>query len=120
MLGIFGKPLIKQDVSAWEFGQVINDLYHSLKKYGRDQVHIIPRIRRETYASEEGGVIDAVLKQYGGLSGTDLSALTHSEGSPWHQAVQEKRGRDIVIPTDLIRSYYKAEYSRFLGETQEN
>ena len=117
MMGIQGQPLINQEVCAWEYGPVINDLYQSLKKYGRDQVKVIPRIRRETYSSAETGLIDSIIAQYGGLSGTHLSSLTHSEGSPWHQTVQKKKGKNVVIPNKLIQLHYEEDYRRFLEES---
>jgi uncharacterized phage-associated protein len=119
MLAIYDKSLIRQEVCAWEYGPVIEDLYHALKKYGKDQVQVIPRIRREQCSPEEEGTIEAVLKQYGGLSGIHLSSLTHSEGSPWHQTVQKNRGRSAAIPQELIQAYYKDEYDRYVAELEE-
>ena len=119
MLGIHGKPLINQSIAAWQHGPVIEDLYHTLKKHGRNQVQIIPSVRPERYAAEETGLIDQVLHLYGGLSGVELSSSTHSAGSPWDQTVQEGYTRNLVIPNDLIQSYYGKVYQDHLKEQQE-
>ena len=116
MLGIYGTPLITQEVAAWEYGPVIEDLYHSLKKYGKDQVQVIPRFRRATCTQEESAMIDGVLTQYGGLSGMQLSSLTHSSGSPWYQIKSENLPGDGTIPNDMIKQYYKDAYDKYVEE----
>ena len=120
MLAIYGEPIVNQEVAAWEHGPVIVDLYHALRKYGRDQVQVIPRIRRETYEPKENGIIDAVLHQYGGLSGVELSSLTHAASSPWDETVRKQgKRRNIVIPNDLIKSHYGDTYQKFQNELTE-
>ena len=48
MLGVYGEPMLTQDVSAWDHGPVIAELYHELKQYGREPVYPIPRRSQET------------------------------------------------------------------------
>ena len=34
MLGLYRRPLIKQNVQAWRYGPVVADVYHCLKQHG--------------------------------------------------------------------------------------
>ena len=42
MLGLYGRPLVKQNVKAWTYGPVIPDVYRALKTYRANPV--TPRI----------------------------------------------------------------------------
>ncbi len=113
-LAINGKPLIKQAVSAWQHGPVIEVVYHALKRYGNNQVHPIPRFRGDVYDPDEDAIINSVVEKYGGLSGIALSNMTHRTGSPWHQVVGSNYTRDQTIPDDMIEAYYRAIYEAYL------
>lgn len=105
MLGLYGRPLISQEVAAWPYGPIISDLYHSLKKYGGSPATEGIAVEDETgFGPVEENLIEQVLEKYGGLSGPELSTLTHGIGSPWHVARYESKSR--VIPNDLIREHH--------------
>ena len=101
MLGIYGKPLIKQEVEAWTYGPVIPDVYHSFKRYGPKPILASTRVRPGNFSSEEKAIIRGTYKKYGGLTALRLSQITHAEGTPWSQV-----SRGDTIPNKLIQSYY--------------
>lgn len=117
MLGIYDRPLIKQEIEAWQYGPVIPDLYQSLKRYGRFPIY--ERIRRpyslkraeyvDSFGDEAADIIQQVYDKYASLTGIQLSSLTHTEGSPWHQLSElVKNGlRHVVIPREIIKAHYK-------------
>ena len=97
---------------------VIEDVYHAFKKYGKDQVRPVFRLRGQTkFTEDESEMIDAVLRRYGGLSGLQLSTMTHSDGSPWHQVKSNGQWWDSgAIPNDLIQKYHADAYQRYQDE----
>lgn len=109
MLGLYGRPLIKEDVQAWKYGPVIPELYQSLKVYRDGQVP------RPLSAAEcpldvyESTMVDQVIKMYGNQSGIALSQITHAPNTPWSLTFQgDTLGQ--VISNDLIMDHYQRIY----------
>ena len=89
-------PLMDDHFARWQYGPVIPSLYHELKSYGsrpvtsllsnlkpdvEDIVFVTPRIpESDTYAQR---LIDRIINKYGKWSGTQLSNLSHEEGTAW-------------------------------------
>jgi len=123
-LAIYHKPLIEEDIMAWQFGPVIKPLYSAFREYGKSAITdfatdidirydedgnidlstsrgITPNIPRN---SDIKKLLDAVWEAYGNLTAIQLSRLTHAENSPWSNVwVGEK---DTVIDNDVIRNYF--------------
>ena len=112
MLGIFDKPMVKESITAWKYGPVIQPLYKALSRHGSDRVLPIEGVRRASLSSDENDIVNAVIERYGGFSGIHLSRLTHAVGSPWHQTI-DRTGSGGRIDDDLIREFYKNEYTRY-------
>ncbi len=117
MLGIYGRSMIKQKVEAWQYGPVIPELYHSLKQYRGFPIH--DRIRKpyslkraeyaDSFDEEATDIIRQVYDKYAFMTGIQLSALTHTKGSPWHQFSERVSSglRNVVIPKEIIKAHYK-------------
>jgi uncharacterized phage-associated protein len=114
-LGLLDQPLIDNEVQAWKYGPVIEDLYHELKGYGRDRVTkritkldwdgIMPHIHTPTIAEDDEltrKLLNKVWDAYGNLSGLGLSAITHKDGTPW--SLTSPGG---IIANDLIKAHYR-------------
>lgn len=107
MLGLYGVPLVINDIEAWKYGPVIPDLYHALSRFRNrhitepindpgDDVGLLP---------VETDLLKQVYNIYGHRDGIALSRLTHQAGSPWHE-VYEDGVYNIPIPTDIIENHY--------------
>lgn len=110
MLGLHGQPLLKQRIEAWQYGPAVRDIYDSLHQYGREPVTQPIQYTDDHFDEREVDLIDQVWEKYGGLSGPELSNMTHRIGSPWFQ-VWDRRNRawwakPPTVPNDLIREYY--------------
>ena len=114
------EPLCLEVVQAWRWGPVFHDLYHSVKRWGRQPITspIQDYWDGEIYSVEDDDVpngdvhfgaelIDAVWGVYGSFNAAKLSAITHAEGTPWSSIYDENR-RYAEIPNELIRDYYKS------------
>ncbi|MBN9555723.1 MAG: DUF4065 domain-containing protein [Alphaproteobacteria bacterium] len=107
-LGLYGNPLISNDVQAWQYGPVIPDLYNAVKNFrGRPvQFPIEGAPHGDVLTPAEANLIRQVVQLYGDKSGPALSRLTHAPGTPWAQ-VYEDGTFGIDIPNDIIEDHYK-------------
>jgi uncharacterized phage-associated protein len=129
-LAFADKPLVHDAVEAWKWGPVFRSLYREFRDYGSK-----PITRRATafdgatLEDREIGILDyanpeemdryleSVWKVYGKYTASQLSSITHQEGTPWHQMYKEMGDRILpyaVIPNSLIADHYK----RLLHERQ--
>lgn len=109
-LGFYGRPLVNEEVEAWQYGPVIPSLYHDFKRYGGQSIDACGEKHSELDAQARN-IIEQVWKGYGHRSGISLSSLTHEPGSPWSVTV-EKIGLGAVISSDLIEEHYRRLINR--------
>ena len=110
MLGLYKRPLINQEIEAWQYGPVISTLYNKLRKYKGSHVTREIKIwppKKGKLDNQENDIIKQVFSKYAHLSGPVLSTLTHLSGTPW-QIVRSQIGKNKkgIIPNDLIQEYY--------------
>lgn len=105
-LGLLGRPLIKDEVQAWEYGPVIPRLYNAMRHF--KSAAVVGPLSGGSGPALSGqalAIVDQVYDKYGKLSGPALSRLTHMPGSPWD--LTYKPGLfGVVIPTDIIEDHY--------------
>ena len=96
---------------AWTYGPIFPELFTAIIIYGNDAVLEVPLCKREQISHDvrlspaETGVIDAVYKSYKHGSDTQLIALNHAVGTPWHDTWDGSEYRDI--DNGLIFHYFK-------------
>lgn len=111
-LGLTGRPLVTEQVQAWQYGPVLESLYHAYKSFGSN---IIPANNAVSYAFLENEsalspFLNSVWSAYSKYSGGQLSTLTHKQGTPWDITWNKMGGcrmRGAIIPEDVIRDHYK-------------
>ena len=107
MLGLHGRRLIRQEVEAWPYGPVISAVYNGVRHYRGEAITAPISFddgQERPFDELEMDLMNQVIEEYGGLEGTELSTLTHTVGSPWHQVWDE--AKDPVIPTGMIKEYF--------------
>jgi len=106
MLGLYGRPLIREQVQAWKYGPVIPELYRHLRQYGGGPVtQLLPSSDEPGFSPLEANLIEQVYAQNAGYDGVQLSEMTHQIGSPWHQT-WDPEVWNKVIPSEIIRAYH--------------
>lgn len=130
-LALRDQPMLRDSVEAWEHGPVIPDLYHEFKRWGSWPIKqpatkfdgarlFTPSLDAEcvwdTDAADAKNVIGRVWDVYAKYSGLQLSTLTHQSGTPWADTRMQHPGkRDVDIPDDLIKAFFKAQATRNAG-----
>lgn len=106
-LGLYGRPLISDEIQAWQYGPVIPRLYNAIKDF-RDQPVRFPlkATDGEALTDSEKKLVRQVFQLYGSKSGPALSRLTHAPGSPWAE-VYKPGSFGIRIPNDIIEDHYQ-------------
>lgn len=114
-LVINNKPLFLDEIRAFENGPAIP----SVSMQHKGLFYVYPRfISGDSSRLSEMGtsLVDSVLSAYGGLSGEQLVALTHSE-DPWRDCYNLHTGIDSsALITDASMQNY---YSRLLTASPE-
>lgn len=110
-LGLIDEPLFPEKFQAWRHGPVCYELYNR----HRGQYFISDWEGNPDNLDEyQKRLIDGVLQNYGALSGSDLSELTHEQGTPWARTRSDKGLRDgawadTVIDNDVIQRYFNQQ-----------
>ena len=117
MLANRSRELIADIVEAWEYGPVVADLYHALKRYGNDPIPIRleEQIAEYDFDEDERAVMEKVFDHYGKFTGGQLSGMTHQEETPWDE-VRNKFGKNAIIPDEMTRKHY----AKKLAATKKN
>ena len=118
--GHTGKPLIDETIEAWQYGPVIESLYHEFKRYGAQPIKGLATdldIDNDNFdwlvvpPPEDKSVrkfLTSVWNSYSKYTGVALSKMTHAAGSPWDIAWKDGggiKGKDI--PQELITQHFK-------------
>lgn len=106
-LALTDSPLFPDTIQAWKDGPVVQALWQGHR--GRRSVGRWEPGNGAALAPRSAAVVDLVCQVYGGLSGDELSELTHQE-LPWRQArgnTPEGQASQAAISTETMTSYYR-------------
>lgn len=105
------EPLFPERIEAWSQGPVAPELFQ--RHRGRYCISSIPGGDPKRLDADAEAIVDYVCGRYGAMTGRELSTLTHHE-DPWRitrerVGVQEGERSKVVIPLELLASYYRAD-----------
>lgn len=112
-LHFFHRPMVNEPAQAWRYGPVVPTLYHAIRGYRASPVTaLIPGDSDPQLLSEQDrSLLSSVYRAYGHLSGTQLSNMTHTPGTPWSE-VWATAGQNAIIPDEMIAEHYDALAAR--------
>lgn len=118
-----GKKLFKEPIVAYNYGPVVEDIFHRYKVHGSstidfeedasfciktDEMILTPSCMK-MIASEHGAIaaksVLDTLKKYKDFGAFELVDKTHETGGPWHKVFIP--GANSVITDELIQKYHK-------------
>ena len=113
----FGRPLLRHQFEAWQYGPVLQYLYRDFRRY--DDRPIVGRatridpstgnkeVVRYEFDQETETLLTKVVDFYSQLRANDLVSLSHAKGGPWHDVWNHG---DRVNPGMKIEERSIAEY----------
>ncbi|MXW64839.1 MAG: DUF4065 domain-containing protein [Acidimicrobiaceae bacterium] len=116
-LGIYEAPLITEPVEAWPYGPVVPSVYERFKSFGRNPIDIVVQDNSRFLSTQQRLLIDQTLITYKDFESWALSAITHEQGTPWHQ-IMTKYGTGSIIPNGLIQEHYGSLYREYHARKQ--
>lgn len=124
-LAVRDKELFAEDFRAWRFGPVCQELYRThARNPSVYQNDLLPYGDQNRLSPPECAVIDAVIQNYGALSGPQLSDITHKYGAPWDQ-IRKENGlgpedpSSAIIPKERIKKFYRDELRAALSSPKQ-
>lgn len=105
-LGLTARPLINQQVEAWQYGPVIRDLYNATRNYGGGPITAPIAAFPEPLAADQNDMIKQVYDIYGKMGGIALSNITHMADTPWANTYRPGNF-GTVISNDVIAAHYQ-------------
>lgn len=106
------QPLISDPVEAWQYGPVINKIYHQFKNHKDAKIELPSSDFATALDCDEGAqsVISYVLDSYGDRDAMSLVNLTHQENTPWSEIRNRIGGNfnnhSVEIPNELIYNHF--------------
>ncbi len=104
-LAMENKPLIEEKVLPWRYGPVIKEIYDEIKKYAYKEIDnpIVIEGSEEISGEDNDWLNDKIWQKYKWHAGTELSMLTHEQGTPWSCAASEG---EETIPNAWMKILY--------------
>ncbi|WP_082032332.1 Panacea domain-containing protein [Nocardia vulneris] len=112
-LAITDRPLFPEKFHGWPMGPVIPELWRTRADVRTRQPEN-QKLDGIELCDLASNLVDLVLVQYGSMSGSELSALTHTE-TPWKESrtLLQALRRSRPIKNDSMARFYRQE--RLLG-----
>jgi len=114
-LGVFERPLIGEQVQAWEYGAVVPSVFRDFRRWKRGPIESQKAILTErgqfiipaVYDGDERKLLERVWEQYKDFDGLQLSDLTSRPGTPWDITRRQSNETRPEIPQPLLREHYR-------------
>jgi uncharacterized phage-associated protein len=102
-LAKYGKPIFPERICAWEYGPVVPNLYHALKKCGANPISLgdLDSFPRGRLDNDTKRLLTEINSVYGQFSAFRLMQLTHNE-PPWKETP-----RGSIISHDSMRRFFR-------------
>ena len=103
-LARYWTPLFDASIVAWKNGPVVEELYSTYHKYGREFLPTAEPLSPDSFTQNEYELLLDVASEYNGHSASNLVNLTHQPRTPWAETRQSD-----VIPVSAIRAYFASQ-----------
>lgn len=100
-LAAFDTALFEEEIQAWRYGPVVENVYHDYKIYGSGAIFVPTNSIQATLTTEVKRFIENIYAYYGQYSASKLMQMTHEE-LPWRTTRDSE-----IISKDKIKSFFK-------------
>lgn len=116
-LKALGRPLVREQFEAWQYGPVLPYVFQEFKDCGASPIRKrATRLDKETgrreiakaeLDSELESLLTDVVHAYGGLDAFALVQMSHAVDGPWYQVWNDKALRPgMKISNDTIKEHF--------------
>ena len=111
-LVLLERPIVSQDVQAWQYGPVYPHVYKAFVGRGSAPIEELAADRltgvpyRANLDAQEQKILQTVVDSYGQMHAFQLSNIMHQPGTPWSEAYN-RFGPYSAIPEDFIRDHFE-------------
>lgn len=103
-LAILNEPLSYEPAEVWPYGPVFPSIFYAFKKQPKPFEEPLDYSDSPLFFSDNHRkIMQITYDKYHKFTASQLSAMTHAEGTPWSKARENK---DLIINNDEIRQYY--------------
>ncbi len=112
-LKLTGNALIDDSFEAWQYGPVVESIYHAFKGFGNRNIERLANdYTQNTFGvdpddNQASILVDKILEVYGPLDAILLSNKTHQTDSPWDIVYNQEGRPGGVISNELIMSRFQ-------------
>ena len=99
-LALYNTRLFSEDLYAWQYGPVVQEVYHEFKGYGAQAIEVPQAFDFATLSPNELELINEVNALYGQYSAVKLMEMTHNE-TPW-----QNTPINSVIDDRLLKEFF--------------
>jgi len=108
-LALDSKPLFKDEIHAWDYGPVINSVYHDFKRNQNTAIKNPKGDAYEAFEPQTTAFLEDIWQLFGKYSAGKLVAMTHAH-APWKDTYDGTPNK--VITKSSIEKYYKNVFVR--------
>jgi uncharacterized phage-associated protein len=104
-LGMYGEPLFSENIYAWKYGPVVQEIYQKYKSFGSENLAINPTVDL-SFIIGDGSIknhLDKVWNTYKSDTAEKLVTRTHNS-EPWLEAF--KNPFNDVIEKDVMTRHF--------------
>lgn len=120
-LALLSRPLISEQIQAWQYGPVIPNVYRAFNRYGSAPItdYAVDGLSSLEYTAEleedEKRLIKAVVNSYGHMHAFQLSNKMHEPGTPWTKTYNESGPYSIISPNLIKEHFLELKSQRSVG-----
>lgn len=109
-LALDKKPLFKEEIYAWNYGPVVEEVYHAFKHNMKTPIKNTTNEDYTKFDAELVAFLEDIWSTFAKYSAGKLVEMTHAH-APWKDAYQSNT-ISKVIKKDVIQNYYQNVFVR--------
>jgi len=106
-LAIHDKPLFEDEIYAWEYGPVVENVYHEYKRCGSGAIEYPENLDYSKIPQIVVDHLEEINTVFGQYSAWRLMQMTHSE-KPW---IEARKKSNCLITQKELKDYFKSRLS---------
>lgn len=109
-LSLEGSALFSEEIYAWQYGPVVDEVYHAYKGAQRTPIKTTKSDNHKSLSADITAFLEEIWQLFGKYSAAKLVEMTHAH-VPW-KSVYVVGARDVVITKKSIKDYYQNVFVR--------